>query len=354
MLARQLAGECTAEESAELEQLLRQHPDESFSVEAIQSYWPATDNVNRAETEKSYKDLLTKMSRHGIADAGDNANEIPPRSSRQRFGRKALLLSCLGILCLVAMAWFFNHKSQPVLSERIVENKISTRYGSKSQLTLPDGSRVYLNAGSTLTYDKDFGNKVRSVSLSGEAFFDIAHNKQKPFIIHTTEMDIRVLGTAFNVKSYPEEGKTEASLVRGSIEVTVRGRSEKIILKPNEKLVVNRGGREVSGADRTDVNRIEQPILTLGHMTLMPVDSSVVETSWVNNKLVFRGERFDELAVKMERWYGVSIRFNGEQIRARRFTGVFEKENISQALQALQMTTAFGYAIDKDVVIISD
>ena len=118
------------------------------------------------------------------------------------------------------------------------KSEISTRYGSRTKLLLPDSTQVWLNSGSKLSYNKTYGNGTREVTLSGEAYFDVVKNPAHPFIIHTVNIDIKVLGTAFNVKSFPGEKNTETSLIRGSIEVTFKNRpSEKIILKPNEKLI---------------------------------------------------------------------------------------------------------------------
>ena len=108
-------------------------------------------------------------------------------------------------------------------------------------MLLPDGSTVWLNAGSRLTYDSLYGTTLREVTLSGEAYFDVVKNPKKPFIIHTGKINIRVLGTVFNVKSYPEEQTIETSLIKGSIEVSFPSQpSKKIILKPNQKLIIDK------------------------------------------------------------------------------------------------------------------
>ncbi len=170
------------------------------------------------------------------------------------------------------------------------DNEISTRNGSKSHLVLPDGTLVWLNAGSRIVYDKNFGAALREVSLTGEAFFDVARNAEKPFLIHTARIDIKVLGTRFNVRSYPTDQTTEATLIRGSIEVSIKDRpSEKIILKPNEKLVVANDDstlhRNVAG--RSGVNTGES-LVNIRKPTFEPVTCDVVETSWVVNKLIFQ------------------------------------------------------------------
>jgi ferric-dicitrate binding protein FerR (iron transport regulator) len=244
--------------------------------------------------------------------------------------------------------------STSVLPKEITEfakNEISTKNGSKTSLVLPDGTKVWLNASSELTYEKNYGNKLREVTLSGEAYFDVVKNKEKPFIIHTSKMDIKVLGTVFNVKCYPGEKTTETSLVRGSIEVTLKDRVEKIMLKPNEKLIIN------NADDIAEKNKIisrkvapsktitEKPIISLTHLTMLPVDNTIIETAWVQNRLVFSSETFEEVVLKMERWYNVKIFIMDESLKEERLTGNFEKETIADALNALKLTTKFSYNI---------
>jgi ferric-dicitrate binding protein FerR (iron transport regulator) len=239
------------------------------------------------------------------------------------------------------------------------KSEVSTKYGSKTKLVLPDGTQVWLNSGTKLSYTKAYGNRLREVSLSGEAYFDVVKNPERPFVIHTSKINIKVLGTAFNVKSYPGEKKTETSLVRGSIEVTFNSRpSEKIILKPNEKLIVSNEEEPepVKPAKNNLIPNIvvhqQEPIIAISHLTYEPKDSTVIETSWMENKLIFRSESFEDLALRMERWYGISIRFGDEAVKKKKLNGTFENENIEQALQALQLIVPFKYIINKKEILI--
>lgn len=358
LIARKLSGEASPSDLEELERLMLQYPDESFPLDAIENIWQTTSAVNPADTEAGYKDLVRRMKQMGIDDGQFSDDDIsesdnPSLPATKKRKHVWFLAGLISLITLGAFL-FFNHDSN-ASSEQSSNNEVSTRNGSKSKLVLPDGSKVFLNAGSTLTYSRNFGNNQRTVTLSGEAFFDIKKNPKIPFIIHTRDMDIRVTGTAFNVKCYPDDINTETSLVRGSIEVFLKGRSEKIMMKPSEKLVVSTSSKLIK--EQTEITKKttnqSEPILTLGHMTILPQDNTVVETSWIDNKLVFRSDRFEDLAIKMERWYGVTIIFADELLKDRRFTGVFEKENLNEALNALQMISDFTYKQVKDQVIIS-
>jgi ferric-dicitrate binding protein FerR (iron transport regulator) len=219
-------------------------------------------------------------------------------------------------------------------------------------LVLPDGSKVFLNAGSKLSYNKKFGELNRTVTLSGEAYFDVAKNPDKPFFIHTRNMVIRVVGTAFNVKCYPGDAQTETSLVHGRIEVQLNDRAEKIVLKPNEKLVINETLR--SNSSKPKPVEINPALLSISHLTPVEADHDTwLETAWLDNKLVFRAERFEQIAKKMERWYAVSIHFNDDAIKQQQFTGVFKDESLLQALNAMQLVSPFTFQLNKNKVTIS-
>jgi ferric-dicitrate binding protein FerR (iron transport regulator) len=207
---------------------------------------------------------------------------------------------------------------------------------------------VWLNAGSRLAYDKNYGNGRREINLTGEAFFDVANNPRQPFIIHTPRMDVRVLGTSFNVKSYAADKTTEATLVRGSIAVSIKNRpDETILLKPNQKLIVtsdlttllrHQPGQPRATADSTAQVSIRPPSYEQN-------TGAMIETSWVNNKFIFKDEDFGTLSKDLERWYGVSISLTDPAQADWRFTGNFEKETIRQALDALKLTAKFNYII---------
>ncbi len=235
-------------------------------------------------------------------------------------------------------------RSGDLPSEVLVKN------GSKTRVLLPDGTTVWLNAGSKLTYGRDFGGTSREVDLAGEGFFDVAKDPERPFTIRTSRMNIRVLGTRFNLRAYPNDKSAEATLIQGSIEVSLSSRpQERFVLKPNEKIVV----RDSDTATTGDPQPAREPIMAIRHLQYEPADSSLAETSWMDNKLVFTDETFAEVALKMERWYNIPIRFSDPETARLRFTGSFEKESVEQALRAMSITAPFRYNIKDNEIIIS-
>jgi transmembrane sensor len=362
LMARKLSGEATAAELKELEQLLSNHPREHYSMEIMNDLWSNKAIADAQHAEKSYKELVLRMQKMGIDEEKFSEEDhfiINNTTEQAALKRKKLPYIVTGSLFVLsaALIFFYLHlqANKAELKETLANNEISTKYGSKSNLVLPDGTKVFLNSGSKLTFDKHYGLNEREVNLVGEGYFDVVKNPQKPFIIHTSNINIRVLGTAFNVKCYPDEKNTETSLIRGSLEVTLKSGNEKIILKPNEKLIVsNTGSKLLNGNMISAKTKTEEPknIIELSRVSRLPEDSSVIETSWVNNRLIFRSETFEDVAHKLERWFGINIQFAEESLKHRRFTGIFEKETLSQALSALQLTTAFNYTITQDNVLI--
>lgn len=351
LVSKKLAQEASPEELSELEELLRLHPDMHYALQHVEDLWQLQP-LPAPETEEAFQKHLHKMSARGIDTTPWRPAPLasgPHEPLRSRPRRKYLFAGLAAAAAISAIA-FFTLADQPAAGNPPAENEnlseISTRHGSRTTVSLPDGSVVWLNAGSKLVYDKHFGSKLREVTLTGEAYFDVKKNPAKPFIIHAGKIDIKVLGTLFNVKSYPGEKITEASLIRGSIEVLIKDRpTEKIILKPNEKIVVADEPVPSKAAGPAAAVRNE-PIVAITHLNYDRTDSTIIETSWLENKLIFQDESFPQVAAKLERWFGVRIALENERVKQLRFTGTVPHEHIAKALVALKITGGFNYTIN--------
>jgi transmembrane sensor len=396
LVAKRLSGEATAEDLKALEQLLRKNPELHYPLQTITGLWkhaspearsgtapetrsgtpPEGRSATAAETrsgtpgtpaEEAFDRHLSRMKSLGI-EIGTTPEDQPDTGSginriRTRRTRRGLVLA--SILAMVTLAVGFLYRSMIVskpVGTTLAANTLSevtTHYGSRTNLYLPDGTRVWLNAGSSITYDKNFGATGREVTLSGEAFFDVAPNPARPFLIHAARIDIKVLGTSFNVKSYPTDKTTETVLIRGSIEVALKGKThEKIILKPNEKLIVANEDtvqqtHPVVRTGNPPAAAPEESHVTIRKPTYEKNTGAIVETSWVHDELIFQGEKFSDLALKMERWYGVSIHFADSGIEDMRLTGTFRDETIQEALEALKLTAPFSYTINDNQITIA-
>ncbi|MBC9911858.1 FecR family protein [Chitinophaga varians] len=350
LMARKLANEATAEELQELAALLRDNPDTELPAGLVDELWQKTSAATREESAIAAHDRhISRMQAMGIP-IGHTANETPAPLTAIRSRRPYLWAAAIstGVLLGMAAWWWTSAKK----NNNAIASEVTTRNGSRTSIQLADGTRVWLNAGSKLSYSKDFGKNDRSVTLTGEAFFDVAKQADHPFVIHTETMDIRVLGTRFNVRSYPEDKTTEASLITGSIEAIVKRNATRIILKPSEKIVVLNQLPAVARSAKANTAK-EETTVTLSHVSYYAAQTTAItETSWMDNKLVFKDESFAELAQQMERFFGVHVQFDNPSLQQLRFTGIFEQETVQQALSALQLTAAFRYEIQNDTIII--
>ena len=354
LVAKMLAGEATEQELEDLRHLLHNNPELHYPLQTITGLWRQSDPDEQRRAEEAFARHLDRMAALSI-DFSTNDNDKPASSKKTR-----RLITFIGsALAAAAVTGLFLHRS-PAATRKIPAataqvSEVVTHNGSRTNLYLPDGTRVWLNAGSRITYNnKDFGAAgnnpaSREVNLTGEAFFDVAHNAGKLFVIHTKRIDIRVLGTSFNVKSYPTDKTTEAILIHGSIEVAIRNKTnKKIILRPNEKLVIDNEDSTILQrhvTTRPAVPLAEHPPVIIQKPTYEHTTGTMVETSWVNDRLIFQEETFGELAKQMERWYGVTINFAKPELQTLQFTGSFKQETIQQALDALTLTAAFNYTI---------
>jgi transmembrane sensor len=338
-----------------------------YALQNITDLWNLPRPANN-DVDDAFNRHISRMKDTGVQwDQPDDTDLQPDYTLTKRRSRKSLLVISIAAAVLMAVSIFWYNSvtkkaasDSPFVAGKAAgkKNEVSTRNGSKTTITLPDGSKVWLNAGSSLTYNKDFGGEIREVDLSGEAFFEVvsatsAATAQKiPFIIHTRHIDVRVLGTAFNVKSYPHDKQTETSLVHGKVEVLIHNRpEEKIVLHPNEKLVVRNEDTTAQVTGKSIASN-KEPLFSVGKLSYTKADSTLVETAWVQNKLVFDNESLLEIAQKMERWYNVEISFRDEKIQRERASGTFENETIQEALNALGVIASFHYTIQGNKITI--
>jgi ferric-dicitrate binding protein FerR (iron transport regulator) len=189
---------------------------------------------------------------------------------------------------------------------------------------LADGTIVTLREYGTLLVDNDFGKNTREVTLTGEAFFDVKHNDQHPFIVHTRTADIIVLGTTFTVSANPGE-ETETTLLSGKIAVNLKNKPEdKIVLQPNQKFITR----------IYKLDKKERP-------------------AWIHSRLEIDNEPLEEIAKKLEKWYGIPVIFSDEAVKSYRYSGTFESETVIKALEALQLSYPFNFKVNNNVIVIS-
>lgn len=363
LLSRKLSGEASEQEINELNKHLGMHQDDQYLTEILLTYWNSPLQQDSLKTAFNTSDVhfahILELAEHGrTEDIPALNNPVPVKNNVFRMIRRIAAAAVLiGLIASGVWLMSSNNSAKDGITN-IHKNEVFARSGTKSKLQLPDGTTVILNSDSRLYYNKNFNDNLREVSLEGEAYFDVVKNTDRPFIVHTSGIDIRVVGTAFNVKAYAQDPTIEATLLRGIIEVVRKNdpSTPKIILKPNEKLIYNKVDPkekvQEDGKTENAVQRKESPEENIS-ITTLPLnkpDSLKKEISWTFNRLVFDGDNFKELAEKMERWYAVKIVFKDEELQQEHLKGIFEKESIEEALRALQLTVKFRYKIRQDVI----
>jgi len=364
LLSLQLTGEATSEELAALDQLLQKNPALGLQAQMLLQMWKK-NTTEKPDTDDFFNRHLQRLSNHPDiypVQAEPPVTEINPfaeSASRSHPYRWVFALSGVAAAAVIVLFILYNKSlSKDTKPGHIAQNTVSTRKGSKSNVQLPDGTIAWLNADSKLIYNENFSGDYREVSLQGEAYFDVVKDKTRPFIIHTKTLDIKVLGTAFNVRAYETENNTETSLFRGSVEVTLHNSPEKkIVLKPNEKLMVNNKilSYTTTTNDKGKARTPQAADITVGKVHFEAKDSSAWETLWIKNKLVFDEEKLEAVAQKIERWYDVKVIIDDKEAAkqtSNTYSGIFANENLPQVMEALKLTGNFKYTINKDIVTI--
>jgi transmembrane sensor len=346
LLARKLANEATADELSELQDLLDQYPDGLYYEEFLKQLW-AKPAVNETDTEIAYQ-------LHKLKYADEFKPSVSPNPVSSIYSKSYKYLAGVLTCLLLSVGIFYSYKKNINQAKAVLNTQIFAGKGIRKKVTLPDGTQVWLNSNSKLNFNDDLNAQTtRIVHLEGEAYFSVTKNKHKPFIIYTKQFSIKVLGTVFNVKAYPGDRTNEAALLHGSIELTVlSGQKQKIMLKPNEKFIMT--GKATSKTGLLFQDTVEQRNLSIQSIKPVEIQSQqyTEETAWLDNRLVFKNETFDELAPRLERWYNVNIHIENAAINGYHFTGIFQNESLDQALKAMQLIKPFKYKINNDEVTI--
>jgi len=202
---------------------------------------------------------------------------------------------------------------------------VTTNAGMRSQVTLPDSTVVHLNAGSTLVYPSKYSRKERRVQLSGEAFFQVAHNANQPFVVSAADdkVNIRVLGTQFNLQAYEKDSLVKTTLIDGSVQMTVAGKKEKIVLTPSVQATFD---------------------LKTGTVSRKKINTAPV-TGWMDGRLIFKDTKMTDVLTRISHFYSVNFDVSDETIRNYTFTGTFENRPLFQILEYMKISSKIDYTM---------
>jgi ferric-dicitrate binding protein FerR (iron transport regulator) len=305
-------------------------------------------------------DALSKETRESdwkvIANAIEKESQSPPNRIHlnSRWWMRAA-----GILLLVAataVAYFIgrNHE-RPISLGNIAYHEINVPNGEKSELVLSDGTKIWINAGSHIRFPIYFNAETRDIWMDGEAYFEVSGDKDRPFIVHTSDLDVKVYGTKFNLKAYPDEDIIETTLVEGVVSLETRNLfnniREEVFLEPNHKAIYLK--KKAQFAAEQELSReVSEPIRP--RKILLTRTVQVEPTiSWHEGKLIFVDETFENIILKLERRFDVNIVVDNNEIKKLKYTGVLKNISIEQALKGLQLTASFDYTIHENSIEIT-
>ncbi|SIT05104.1 FecR family protein [Filimonas lacunae] len=347
-----MANEASASELQQLKQFTEQHPEWLQAMDALQQ------KTDKALNEEEMLKAEQAYALHSVKVQFDSlppvvAREMVAGRNNKKWKRWLAGGSVVAVLC-AGVAIYQKVYTIRDVSGLIHVDQIIAKRGDRKKVVLPDSSQVWVNADSRLSYNgKQFGSANREVWLEGEAFFDVTQKAAQPFIIHTGDLTIKVLGTAFNVKNYPGDATTETSLISGKVQISFKDRpDEQIILRPNEKLIVsndqslNKNNHAVTGTEpRITVNTLSAANVAGGQLP---------ETAWLQNEIAFSNTSLAEIGAMLERHFDVTVAFTNQDVMNYRYTGIFKGEDLEKVLAVMKLSKPFNYNINGKKVTITN
>ncbi|OQP62797.1 hypothetical protein A3860_26150 [Niastella vici] len=322
------------------EQYVVEHPDRKGLVEeAVQEYRLLFSALAHADLEDQLNNLKKKMANGEDAPVVELKRAAPSHTS---FYRRFSYVAVAALAVMIIGGYLYRMVQR--IPSQISVIQYACKPGERKSFQMPDGTQVILNAGSEISLNEHYAKNTREVYLKGEAFFEVQHNAAVPFIVHTSSMDVKAVGTAFNVKSYNNENRTEAVLIRGLVEVTLKkDNNRKLYLHPDEKVLWTEARANEATPASTIKTNPEQGVIK----PVKKLDNgNVKELAWVQNNLAFEDEAFEEIAYQLNRWYNVDIQFETSDVKQYHFTATFKKEKIEQVLEILKASKKFNYRFE--------
>ena len=291
------------------------------------------ENGNQfAEMQNSYIFLASTLSPDNQKSAfNEIINQINNKKEKKGISVKRIYSIAASILfpvLLGAFAWFYqwsNSSNEPELFTEIVAPP-----KHNSQITLSDGTQVWLSPESKLRYGQNYGRETRNVILDGEGYFEVAKNQEKPFTVETGLLKVRVLGTSFNLEAYSNETMIRTTLVRGSLQIESELISKGILLTPGDRISLDVNSKQLTSEKvNTEIYRLVK-----------------------DGMIIFKRNTLAEVCRKLERWFMIPVELKGNDNQDLLFTAKFQDESIEKILQILNLTIPINYQIMNDKIVI--
>lgn len=296
-----------------------------------------TDNRNiQQKIDDRITQLRNQVQEEQIIEAGQIIAEIETINSPAGFarvqnriqeGKKSLQLlnalsriaAILFIPLLIASTWLFFRQQNHGVAPEFAMQEITSPPGIRSQVVLPDGSKVWLNAESTIKFKVPFQKESRDVDIVGEAFFDVTKNTEQPFVVESRNVKVKVLGTRFNFKAFAEDKEIEVVLEEGKIALNLQGNAgtREEIMHPGDRAVIEKESGE----------------------SIIGQEEITKYIAWHTGKLVFDNTPMSDVARLLDRWYGIEVIVQDPEIMNYRFTTTFENESLLQVIELIGLSS---------------
>ena len=353
LISGHLTGSLSMDELNDLKKWITESPDHKHHFNKMRYAWIASGTNNKQVSGKSMLELM---------------NEIPltvnKKSRSLRSWTKIAASWTILLLLSGVLGWYLRgNKEQHEVESKLLsmETTVQTKLGSQSMVDLPDGSTVWLNAGSKITYNETYNEDDREVSLIGEACFDVKTNPEKPFVVKVGDISVKALGTTFNIKAYPEDQVITTTLVKGKVVIEgtdVNDEKFSITMKPNENITYLTNLKSVKEHQKITAT----PIKTDKKVEFKMPEKVIIDdnikpelfTSWKDDSWIIEKQLLGNLIKDFERRYDVEIKFGSDNISDYHFSGTIQRETIEQVMLILQRTIPLQYTINKNIITIRE
>lgn len=324
LLAKYFAKQCTPDEIRQIEYWCKEDPAHEALFRKLREQWDSAHRVSRACTIPDKAKVWMKIKQ-----------EISQRAKRVPLYSRAALMRVAGIAAIVTLVLgisvvYLIEQTGSWATNPVYDTVVLAPPGQKSQLILPDGTSVWLNSGSRLSYNSHYNVSDRTVELEGEAFFDVKHDQENCFVVKAGRIDVKVHGTAFNVNAYDDEADVAVSLLRGSVSVLSAADQHVLTyLQPDQSAIISKRDLKYN---------------------ILPCDAET-ESSWHLNKLKLEGVPANEVWKKLERWYGVHISLQNKA-PDNKYWITLKTESLTELLEVVNKLTPIEYKLDGEEVMV--
>lgn len=298
-----------------------EHPEKIESIKLACQIVNALSFEEQGINRKEYQDSLDYLKGY-ISQKSHRKNITTSMVNRWSKVAAILLIPILTISIYLFIDSILNHPAGQIVRYIVPE-------GQKSNLILPDGTKVWLNSGSQLSVTTNGSKSMRTVQLLGEAYFDVAKDKKLPFLVETKDYTVKVYGTKFNVCAYGYMNTSETTLKEGSISILTNS-EEEIKMVPGQRFFL-------TSEKKYSISQVDPDLYM----------------NWKDNILKINNEKLQDLVVQMEHWYGINIRIDEfEKVKDLRYTLTIKTESLREMLELMKFVTPFEYKIEGENVIL--